>query len=130
MAEPVAVRARPGPAEAGQRGKGVGRSGEPTESEFRILGTSPISTLRPSRTPSPSLHHPKIEAYDGYLYLILHGIDYQKSRDEESFITHDTDFFLGANYLVTIHDGKGRSVNGIQDVCGRTTTCSAKAPAR
>jgi len=73
-------------------------------------------------------HHPKIEAYNGYLYLILHGIDYQRSRDEESFITHDTDFFLGPNYLVTIHDGKTRSVTGIQDVCGRNDHVLGEGP--
>jgi magnesium transporter len=75
-----------------------------------------------------SRHHPKIEAYDGYLYLILHGIDYQKSRDQESFITHDTDFFLGPNYLVTIHDGQTRSVTGIQDVCGRNDHVLGEGP--
>ena len=37
------------------------------------------------------VHHPKIESYDGYLYLILHGIDYKKS--ETAFATHDIDFF-------------------------------------
>jgi magnesium transporter len=66
------------------------------------------------------VHHPKIESYNGYLYLILHGIDYQRSRAEESFLTHDTDFFLGSNYLVTVHDGKTRSIAGVQEVCGRS----------
>jgi magnesium transporter len=73
-------------------------------------------------------HHPKIEAYSGYLYLILHGIDYQKSRDQQSFITHDTDFFLGPNYLVTIHDGQTRSITGIQDVCGRNDHVLGEGP--
>ena len=38
-------------------------------------------------------HYPKIEAYDGYLYPILHGIDFQAAR--HGFATHDVDFFLG-----------------------------------
>jgi magnesium transporter len=75
------------------------------------------------------VHHPKIETYNGYLYLILHGIDYQRSRAEESFVTHDTDFFLGANYLVTIHDGKTRSIAGVQEVCGRSDHVLAEGPA-
>jgi magnesium transporter len=75
-----------------------------------------------------SVHHPKIETYNGYLYLILHGIDYQRSRAEESFVTHDTDFFLGANYLVTIHDGKTRSIAAIQEVCGRSDHVLAEGP--
>ena len=39
------------------------------------------------------IHHPKLEAYDGYLYVILHGIDFKASEHE--FATHDVDFFVG-----------------------------------
>src|SRR5207249_2611842 len=39
---------------------------------------------------SASLHYPKIEAYDGYLYVILHGIDFHAG--EKGFATHDVDF--------------------------------------
>jgi magnesium transporter len=47
--------------------------------------------------------YPKIEAYDGYLYVILHAIVYEKGGS--CFSTQDVDFFLGPNYLVTIHPG-------------------------
>ena len=50
-----------------------------------------------------AMQYPKAEAYDGYLYIILHGIDFHAR--EHSFATHDVDFFLGPNYLVTVHDG-------------------------
>ena len=73
------------------------------------------------------VHHPKIETYDGYLYLILHGIDYRRSH--EAFATHDTDFFLGPNYLVTIHDGQTRSVAAVRDVCQRSEHILAEGPA-
>lgn len=63
------------------------------------------------------IHHPKIESYDGYLYLILHGIDFRASA--EGFATHDIDFFLGRNYLVTVHDGHSRSIAEHQGVCLR-----------
>jgi Mg2+ and Co2+ transporter CorA len=36
--------------------------------------------------------YPKVEAYDGYLYVILHGIEYERRG---SFSTNDVDFFLG-----------------------------------
>ena len=39
-----------------------------------------------------AIHHPKIESYDNYLYLILHGIDANASRSE--LATRDVDFFL------------------------------------
>ena len=54
------------------------------------------------------LHYPKIEAYDGYLYAILHGIAFQS--DESEFSTQDVDFFVGPNYLVTVHNGHSRSI--------------------
>jgi magnesium transporter len=73
-----------------------------------------------------SLHHPKIEAYDGYLYLILHGIDFQASAHH--FATHDTDFFLGPTYLVTVHDGKTRSVADTRDVCARSHQVLGEGP--
>ena len=47
-------------------------------------------------------------AYDGYLYVILHGIDFEAAEHE--FATHDADFFVGPNYLVTVHDGTSRSI--------------------
>jgi magnesium transporter len=64
-----------------------------------------------------AIHHPKIEHYDGYLYLILHGIDFQE--EEHWFATRDVDFFLGPNYLVTVHDGRSRSIAAIKDVCDK-----------
>jgi magnesium transporter len=64
------------------------------------------------------LHHPKIESYDGYLYLILHGIDFEAA--EHRFATHDTDFFLGATWLVTVHDGASRSIAHIRELCDRS----------
>lgn len=64
-----------------------------------------------------AIHAPKIEAYSGYLYLILHGIDFKASGQRE-FATRDVDFFLGANFLVTVHDGESRSIARIKDICG------------
>jgi magnesium transporter len=71
-------------------------------------------------------HHPKIERYDGYLYLILHGIDFQASHHR--FATHDTDFFLGPNYLVTIHDGQTRTVQQMREVCARNDQILGEGP--
>ena len=63
-------------------------------------------------------HHPKVEPYDGYLYLILHGIDFNATQ-QGGFSTHDVDFFIGPNYVVTIHDGTSRSVMSVQGICPR-----------
>jgi len=61
------------------------------------------------------IHYPKIESYDRYLYVILHGIDFR--MQEHWFATLDVDFFLGDNYLVTVHDGQSRSIQRMKEVC-------------
>jgi magnesium transporter len=63
------------------------------------------------------IHHPKIEPYGSYLYLILHGIDFQE--EEHWFATRDVDFFLGPNYLVSVHDGSSRSIAAVKNVCDK-----------
>jgi magnesium transporter len=65
------------------------------------------------------LEYPKVESYGSYLYLILHRIDF--SAPEHCFKTHDVDFFLGRNYLVTIHSGDSRSIAHISEVCQRNS---------
>ena len=66
-----------------------------------------------------SLQFPKVESYGEYLYVILHRIDFAAS--EHCFQTHDVDFFLGANYLVTIHTGESRTFEHVTSVCGRNS---------
>jgi magnesium transporter len=74
-----------------------------------------------------AIHHPKIETYDSkYLYLILHGIDVQDNRRE--FATRDIDFFLAANYLVTVHDGRSRSIAHVKGICGQHGHVLAEGP--
>jgi magnesium transporter len=65
------------------------------------------------------LEYPKVESYGDYLYVILHRIDFQ--APEHCFKTHDVDFFLGHNYLVTIHSGDSRSIEQIANVCERNS---------
>jgi magnesium transporter len=73
------------------------------------------------------VHYPKIEAYDGYLYLILHGIDFHSG--DKGFATHDIDFFVGSNYLVTVHDGHSRSIHDIQESVRRRAEIMNEGPA-
>lgn len=70
------------------------------------------------------LHYPKIEAYDGYLYAILHGIDF----GDKKFGTHDIDFFIGPNYLVTVHDGQSTSIAELQDNVPRNNKIMPEGP--
>ena len=72
------------------------------------------------------LHYPKIEAYDGYLYAILHGIALDKKV--EGFATHDIDFFIGPNYLVTVHNGASRSIAELRENATRNARILAEGP--
>jgi magnesium transporter len=73
------------------------------------------------------IHHPKIELYPEYLYLILHGIDFRAR--EHCFRTLDVDFFLGPNYLVTVHSGASRSIGKVSDICNRNPGALSEGPA-
>jgi magnesium transporter len=84
---------------------------QPTEQDATVLlntfGIHPLAV----QDALESLQHPKVETYPGLLYVVLHGINFKSESDE--FDTHDTDFFLTREYLVTVHDGKRRSVEQI-----------------
>ena len=69
---------------------------------------------------------PKVESYGTYLYIVLHGINFQAT--EHTFETHETDFFLAANFLVTVHDGQRRSIAHVSELCGRSGHILAEGP--
>ena len=71
-------------------------------------------------------HHPKIESYGEYLYLILHGIDF--SAAEHCFRTKDIDFFLGDQFLVTVHPGVSRSIGKVSNACVRDSRVMNEGP--
>jgi magnesium transporter len=73
-----------------------------------------------------ALQYPKIEPYPGYLYLVLHGVDI--AADERRVITRDVDFFLGRNYLVTVHADKTRAVETLRQLCERNERVLAEGP--
>ena len=61
------------------------------------------------------IHHPKVDSYADYLYLILHGINFQEA--EGCFSTQDVDFFLGEQFLVTVHPGVSRTLDDMRRIC-------------
>ena len=70
--------------------------------------------------------YPKAEAYDGYLYIILHAIAFQKA--DHCFETQDVDFFLGPNYLVTVHPGGCPSVQELREHATRNPKIFSDGP--
>jgi len=98
---------------------------DPTDDELAILGTTFRFHPLAIEDALAETHHPKIESYDGYLYLILHGID----STAAVLATHDVDFFMGPNYLVTIHDGMSRSFPEVAAICVRNERVLSEGPA-
>jgi len=50
------------------------------------------------------IERPKIDEYDDYLFIVMHFPIYD--HDREISQPSEVDFFIGATYLVTIHDGR------------------------
>jgi magnesium transporter len=73
------------------------------------------------------VHHPKIELYDDYLYLILHGI--QAGAGGDGFESHDVDFFLGERFLISLHVAPSRSIAHERDTCLRNHQALGEGPA-
>jgi magnesium transporter len=99
----------------------------PTPDEARVL--SGVFHFHPLSIEDAlsEIHSPKVEQYPGYLYLILHGIDFD--RAERQFATRDVDFFLGRNYLVTAHDERSRSIAKLRTICDEHEHVLAEGPA-
>jgi magnesium transporter len=99
----------------------------PTDDEARILADvfhfHPLS-IEDARS---SIQYPKAEPYPGYLYVVLHGIDISKSR-QRAFATRDVDFFIGPNFLVTVHDGESTSIAHLRQLCDRHDRLLAEGP--
>jgi magnesium transporter len=62
----------------------------------RLFAFHPV-VIEDCTTDSP---FPKIDAFDDYLHLVMHAVDYSKT---DKFTTTDLDLVLGKNFLVTFH---------------------------
>ena len=92
------------------------RQPDPKDAEElkRVFGFHPLSLEHALE----ETQYPKVEPYDGYLYVVLHGIDFKQA--EHAFVTTDVDFFLGRNFLVTVHNGGRRSILEVAELCERS----------
>lgn len=99
----------------------------PTPEEIRILPDVFQFHELAIEDAMTEVHHPKVESYGDYLYIILHGINFQES--EHCFSTQDVDFFLGEQFLVTVHPGISRSLTQMHNVCARNHRALGEGPA-
>ena len=57
-------------------------------------------------------HLPKIDDWTSYLYIVLHALEF--GRDASEVINRELDFFLGNNYLVTMHESKNAALDKVR----------------
>jgi len=72
-------------------------------------------------------HHPKVEEFPDYIYLIVHAVRTDSSTDR--FNTVELDGFLGRNYVVTYRHEKFASIEKVkQTIRSSPVTCQRGAP--
>jgi magnesium transporter len=63
----------------------------------------------------------KLEEYDGYLFMIMRGVYFEDGTpDPYDLETFNLYFFLGPNYLVTVHGARAGSIQMVSDVVERS----------
>lgn len=63
-------------------------------------------------------HVPKVDDWDGYLYLVLHDVDFDRENCGR-VQTRELDLFLGRNYLVTYQEVPLPPVEKVLEECRR-----------
>lgn len=72
-------------------------------------------------------NQPKVEVFDKYLYFIVHGIK-PGETNPANFVTKELDGYLGANYVVTFHVQRFRSIKTVkQHIRNSTFICKRGA---
>ncbi len=56
---------------------------------------------------------PKIEEYDGCLFIVLHDIVLLEKKEGERLKTHELFIFLGSNYVVTVRRHRIRAIESL-----------------
>lgn len=70
---------------------------------------------------------PKLEAYDDYLHLVMHAVDYTRT---DKFTTTELDLILGKNFLVTFHRQPLRPIQAALDRYVRSPNRLVRGPDR
>jgi magnesium transporter len=94
------------------------------EKVFRFHPLAIEDTLSPSS-------RVKLEEYSGYLFAIVRGVQFhQQTEDPYDILTFNQYFFLGKNYLVTVHAEPSASIADVAQRIERTPELMARHSAR
>lgn len=63
-------------------------------------------------------HHPKIDDWGSYLYLVLHGVLFD-AEDDRQGRTLELDVFLGRSYVITHHSEPIAAIERVWTLCQR-----------
>jgi magnesium transporter len=70
---------------------------------------------------------PKLEEFPGYIFLIIVGVRlHQPTPDPYDLQTFDLCFFLGPNFLITVHDGPTAAVDDVAQRIEKNTELLAR----
>ncbi len=72
------------------------------------------------------LHHPKVEAYPGLIFLLLQLVT--ESRQGACFEVVTLSFFWGKNYIVTIHEGGSTALERIREEMEKDPSLMGRGP--
>ncbi len=73
----------------------------------------------------------KIEAYDGYLFIVLRAVRFCDTTDDPYDLdTENLYVYLGANYVVTVHAGPSQTIDTVADLIRRSPDIFDRGPAR
>ena len=90
---------------------------QPTEADRPLLQTAFGLHELAIEDALAAQHHPKVESYDRFLYLILH--DVAVDPHSSGLDGNDIDFFLGHNFLVTVQTAPSASIEKEQALCAK-----------
>lgn len=84
---------------------------DPTEADWNLLADTFHFHALALEDARKQNQRPKIDPYDGYLFLTLRTWrGFQSATDDLTEVTGEIDAFLGPNYLVTLHRGQAAPV--------------------
>jgi magnesium transporter len=93
----------------------------------KVCGFHPLSiedTLNPNS-------RVKLEEYPGYLFMIIRGVRfYDETNDPYDLETFNLNFFLGPNYLVTVHGKQSAAIDDVAERVERNPELLNRGPAR
>jgi magnesium transporter len=70
---------------------------------------------------------PKVEDFDSYLVVLVHGVHREHRRDGELAVV-EIEIVLGKGFVVTHAHGESRSIAAVRDEVRRTGRCLKKGP--